>query len=127
MCNFLKESVSMDGLIVIYIDLHYALPEKTTVKEIANRIIGEHACTRREASFSFKIGSTVYGARVPTGSIYNVPVKEISDNINKIRSELNDNIIRYDNYLSILRSYFDISNTILTEDYVVLSLVVKDI
>lgn len=127
LCNFLKESVSIDGLIVIYFDLHYDLPEKTTAKELANRIIGNHSCARKDAFLSFKIGSTMCYAKVPSGIIYNVPSKEINDNVPKIRSELSDNIIRYDNYLSVLRSYFDVSNTILTEDYVVLSLVAKDI
>ena len=39
---------------------------------------------------------------------------------------MTDNIIRYDNYLSVLRSYFDITDTIITEEYIVLTLAIKD-
>ena len=126
MCNFLKESISIDGVIMMYFDLTFPVLTKPTKAATIARIIGNHEGTRRDASVSFKVGPSTYHVSVPASSIYDVPFKDILNGIDKIKAELIDNIIRYDNYLTIIRKYFNVTNTILTEKYIILSLAVKD-
>ena len=126
LCNFLKESISIDGLIMLYFDISTSTISKPNKQAVVNRIIGNHEGTRKDNTLSFKIGSATYHIKVPKGFVYDIPFKDIILNIDKIRSELSDNIIRYDNYLNILQSYFNVINTVLTEQYIILSLTVKD-
>lgn len=126
LCNFLSKSVSIDGVIVMYFDLTTPVEIKASKRLTIERIIGKHEGNRRNASWSFKVGSSTYHVSVPDSFIYKVPYKDIINNIDKIRAEMTDNIIRYDNYLSVLRSYFDITDTIITEEYIVLTLAIKD-
>ena len=125
LCNFLNESVSVDGTIMIYFNLTYPTTKDTKQKTI-DRMIGQYVGSRKSATWSFKVGSSVYHALVPDNGFYKIPFKNIIDGIDKIRSEISDNVIRYDNYLSVLRKYFTVTNTVLTEEYVVLSLVKPD-
>lgn len=126
MCNFLKESISIDGVIMLYFDLTIPVLTKPTKAATIARIIGNHEGTRRDASVSFKVGPSTYHVSVPASSIYDVPFKDILNSIDRIKAELIDNIIRYDDYLTVIRKYFDVTNTILTEKYIILSLAVKD-
>ena len=67
-----------------------------------------------------------YYARVPQNRIYDISMKEIAEVIPKIRDELIDPIVRYDNYRRILGKYFTIDQTILSKDNAILSLRIKD-
>ena len=125
LCNFLKESVSIDGTIMVYFDLTHPTT-KPTKQNTIERIIGSYVGSRRNSTWSFKVGTSTYHALVPDSIFYKLPFKHIINNIEKVRSEINDNVIRYDNYLSILRKYFTITNTVLTEEYVVLTLTIPD-
>ena len=126
LCNFLSKSMSVDGVIVMYFDLTTPVETKASRRLTIKRIIGKYEGNRRNASWSFKVGSSTYHVSVPDSFIYKLPYKDVINNIDKIRAEMTDNIIRYDNYLSVLRSYFDIANTNITEEYIVLTLAIKD-
>lgn len=126
LCNFLLKSMSIDGVIIMYFDLTVPVETKASKRSTIERIIGNYEGNRRNASWSFKVGSSTYHVSVPDSFIYKLPYKDIINNIDKIRAEMTDNIIRYDNYLSVLRSYFDITDTIITEEYIVLTLAIKD-
>lgn len=116
----------MDGIIMIYFDLTKPPMAKATKATTIGRMIGSYAGNRKNATWTFKVGSSSYYASVPDGFVYQIPFKDILLNNEKIRAEMTDNIIRYDNYLSVLRSYFNVTNTILTEQYIILSLEQKD-
>ena len=126
LCNFLSKSMSIDGVIVMYFDLTAPVETKASKRLTIERIIGKYEGNRRNASWSFKVGQSTYHVNVPDSFIYELPYKNVINNIDKIRSEMTDNIIRYDNYLSVLRSYFDVTDTIITEEYIVLTLAIKD-
>ena len=126
LCNFLSKSMSIDGVIVMYFDLTAPVETKASKRLTIERIIGKYEGNRRNAAWSFKVGSSTYHVNVPDSFIYKLPYKNVINNIDKIRAEMTDNIIRYDNYLSVLRSYFDITDTIITEEYIVLTLAIKD-
>jgi hypothetical protein len=126
LCNFLTESISMDGVIMIYFDLTKSPMLKATKSATINRMIGSYIGNRKNATWTFKVGSSSYYASVPDGFAYKIPFKDILLNNEKIRAEMTDNIIRYDNYLRVLRSYFNVTDTILTEQYIILSLEPKD-
>ncbi len=126
LCNFLSKSMSIDGVIIMYFDLTAPVETKASKRLTIERIIGKYEGNRRNASWSFKVGSSTYHVSVPDSFIYKLPHKTLINNIDKIRAEMTDNIIRYDNYLSVLRSYFDVTDTIITEEYIVLTLAMKD-
>ena len=126
LCNFLSKSMSIDGVIAMYFDLTAPVETKASKRLTIERIIGKYEGNRRNASWSFKVGPSTYHVSVPDSFIYKLPYKDVINNIDKIRAEMTDNIIRYDNYLSVLRSYFDVTDTIITEEYIVLTLAMKD-
>ena len=126
LCNFLLASMSPDGTVMVYFDLTNPPLNKATKQATIARMIGGYEGNRRNATWTFKVGTSTYHAHVPDGTIYRIPFKDILTNNEKIRAEMTDNIIRYDNYLSVLRTYFNVSNTILTEQYIILSLTMKD-
>ena len=126
LCNFLSKSMSIDGVIVMYFDLTIPVETKASKRLTIERIIGKYEGNRRNASWSFKVGSSTYHVNVPDSFIYKIPYKDVINNIDKIRAEMTDNVIRYDNYLSVLQSYFDVTDTIINEEYIVLTLTIKD-
>ena len=126
LCNFLSKSVSIDGVILVYFDLTAPVEAKATKLSTIKRILGKYEGNRRNASWSFKVGTSIYHATVPNSFIYEIPYKDIINGIDKIRAEMTDNVVRYDNYLNVFRTYFDITNTIITEEYIMLSLGIKD-
>ena len=125
LCNFLHESVSIDGTIMIYFNLTYPTVKSTKANTL-ERVIGQYNGSRKNSTWSFKVGSSIHHILVPDSIFYKIPFNNIINNIDKIRQEIGDNVIRYDNYLRVLREYFTVTNTTLTEDYVVLTLTIPD-
>ena len=125
-CNFLYESMSKDGTIIAYVKFEKKGIQKPSKMQMISRILGDHECTKKDASHIYKINGTSYYARVPQNKIYDISMKEIAEVIPKIRDELIDPIVRYDNYRRILGKYFTIDQTILSKDNAILSLRIKD-
>ena len=126
--TFLKTVLSIDGTVLMYIDLRNNCElQRVTKDNTMKRMIGTYVGTKQNASHIVALNKDKYYIDLPEGSIYDeFDINEFVSLVSDVRKELNDPVKRYDNYIAVLRKVFNVTYTDIYPEYIVLSLTLID-